>query len=443
MAQTAAVDAQAYTEELSRVRRHDLWGLRDLDAFGNEAFDLRVAHRMLHDDATIAAAWGIIRLTLGKVLGEYQHDDPTIQEFVRQALTGAEGYERALQALATAPLYGYSCVETIWRPAEAGEYGASTPRWVYRKFKPVHPLTIRDGFRTDERGDLTEIEQRVLGYSAVVLPRPKLVLWSYNDTWGDRPQGYSLLEPVYSHYHACRALQRLWHRALEQGPRPLITWPVPPGDMYCPTHGRMEPRVQVITEVLDDIDDRSGIVYVAQGEDWANLRPEVLANAHINPADFLAALRYHEGAIYKALLTPRMLLEEPEHATRAQAQVQYYGPFVQHVEGLAAELGKVLVDQLVRPLLAVNFGEVADFGSWEVTPLRPEEYDMWAGVILRLVNSGLMLTPEDWAKIRSYYGDLLLPGEEAAETALPEAAEAKRAAEGLTMLGRYEAELQS
>jgi len=113
------------------------------------------------------------------------------------------------------------------------------------------------------------------------------------------------------------------------------------------------------------------------------------------------------------------------------------------VEGLAAELGKVLVDQLVRPLLAVNFGEVADFGSWEVTPLRPEEYDMWAGVILRLVNSGLMLTPEDWAKIRSYYGDLLLPGEAAAETALPEAAEAKRAAEGLTMLGRYEAELQS
>ena len=121
MAQTAAVDAQAYTEELSRVRRHDLWGLRDLDAFGGEAFDLRVAHRMLHDDATIAAAWGIIRLTLGKVLGEYQHDDPTIQEFVRQALTSAEGYERALQALATAPLYGYSCVETIWRPAEAGE----------------------------------------------------------------------------------------------------------------------------------------------------------------------------------------------------------------------------------------------------------------------------------------------------------------------------------
>jgi len=202
----------------------------------------------------------------------------------------------------------------------------------------------------------------------------------------------------------------------------------------------MEPRVQVITEVLDDIDDRSGIVYVAQGEDWANLRPEVLANAHINPADFLAALRYHEGAIYKALLTPRMLLEEPEHATRAQAQVQYYGPFVQHVEGLATELGKVLVEQLVRPLLTVNFGEVADVGSWEVTPLRPEEYDMWAGVILRLVNSGLMLTPEDWAKIRSYYGDLLLPGEEAA---LPEAEEAKRAAEGLTMLGRYEAELQS
>lgn len=441
-----AVAAQSYTEEMSRNRRRDLWGLHDLDSFDAEAFDIKIAHEMLRKDASIAAAWGIIRLVLSKSFGEYQHDDPEIQEFVQEALKSAEGYDDAVQAILTAPAYGFSCVEAVWEAVEAREWtGQLTPQWTYRKLKPVHPLTIRNGFKLDDMGNLEAVEQRIQGLDPIELPREKLILWSFNDVWGDRPEGYSMLEPAYGHYHACKALRRLWHRALEQGPKPLITWPVPPGEMYCPIHQKQEPRVQVFTELLEDIDDRSGIAYVAQGEDWADMKPTVLANEHIKPGDFLEAIRYHEGNEFKALLTPRMLFEEPEHATRAQAQVQFYGPFVQNIEGLHSGLERVLIEQLVKPLIVVNFppGRVGDYGSWEFSRIQAEEYEMWAGVIWRLVNAGLRLTDADWAKIRSYYGDLLVTEEtEELDEEQDRTSDEGEATEQLAALGRYDAELR-
>ena len=388
-----------YTKSISQVPRKDLWGLGNLAVYDEGDFTIRKAHEMVHEDPTLATAWAILRGTLLSHMGGYHNENPKIEEFVVDTLAVTKGWGQSQRALLTAPLYGFSVVEEVWM--------ADGTQWVYDQLKPIHPTTIDKGFELDKNGDLLSVRQRIgFGEPGPPIFVNKLIVWSFGDDFGQLPQGISLLRPAYRHYHSVDALLKLWNSCMEMGPRPLIAWPVGPGELYCPIHEIMEPAGQVIEELAANITDRSLIAYTA-GDNGGTQKPEVLANEHIRPEDFLSAIRFHNGEMLKAMLVPRLLVEEAEFGTRAQAQVQYYGPFIENVRGIQAQVGPIIIDQLVRRLIEVNFGEQDDYGEWQFDVIDTRDEEMLASVLERLVRSGIELTEADHKKLRGVFDEVL------------------------------------
>lgn len=396
------VPVQEYRKEYGfSSRRSDLWGMSGLEQFKPEAFDLKIAHEMRRDP-TIATALYITKLVLAAHLGTYQHDDVKIQEFVSESLRAADGWGTAIHALLTAPRYGFALIECVW-DVQGG-------RWVIERFRPRHPLSLKKGFRWDDEGNLSHVEQKRADGKRANIPIGKCLLWSFEDEFGESPEGQSILDACFVNYHATKALWRLWHRRLEQGPRPTVMWPVEHGDVMSPVDGTVKSTAEVAIEMYEQLESAGCIAYEATGE---GMKPEVLSDEHVNPQDFLDAIRYHDSKKYARLLVPRLLVEEAEHATRAQSEVQLGGLFSLHINSLLSQLGEVLVDQGARRLIQVNFAGVKDYGTWACTKLEPEEREMWAAIIERLVRSGAPMTEDDWSKIRTKYDEIFVPAEQA------------------------------
>ena len=395
------IPAAQYTETMSTVARRDIWGVNQLAVYDEGDFSVKVAYTMVTEDPTLATGWAILRGTLLSHFGSYYNEDTKMQEFVTNTLENTKGWWQSVRALLTAPLYGFSTVEETWVPQAS--------RWVYSRLRPIHPTTIDRGFKTDDDGELLGVTQRVgTAQAGPLIPIDKLIVWSFGDDFGEQPTGQSLLKPAYRHYYSINAILKLWNSNLELGPRPLIAWPVGPGEMMCPEHGVMEPATQVVTEMGANITDRSLIAFI-QGEDGGTSMPAVLANEHIKPEDYLKAVRYHSGEELKAMLVPRLLVEEAEFGTRAQAQVQYYGPFVENVRGIQTQAGPILIEQLVRRLIEVNFGPQDNYGEWKFKEIDTDDAEMLANVLRLLFGSGIELTEEDHKRIRSRFPELLDP----------------------------------
>ena len=72
--------------------------------------------------------------------------------------------------------------------------------------------------------------------------------------------------------------------------------------------------------------------------------------------------------MFGALLTPQQLLEEPKHASRAQSSVVIELYYLM-IDGLRQQVGRVIVEQLIAPMLRYKFGELDDYGRWGFNPL--------------------------------------------------------------------------
>ena len=404
----APIPVKEYREEIGfSARRTDIWGTDSFQEYDAEKFDLKLASQMLRRDATINTCHRIIELVLRAHLGTYQHDDPKIQQFVSESLQAADGWDQALTALRTAPWYGFALVECMWDVRDG--------RWVITSLKPRHPTTLHKGFRWED-GELTYVEQKRADYKRAKIPLNECLLWSYEDEFGEEPEGRSILEGCYASYHASKAVMRLWHRELEQGPKPLILWPTEGGEMDCPFHNITESKVQVYTEVIERLESTGGFSYeTVLGPDGQPVvgKPEVMSTQHIKPGDYSEAMHYHDTKKYAVLLVPRLLLEEAEHGTRAQSEVQFGGLFSLSINSMLDQQGAILVEQGARRLIQLNFAGVTDYGRWAVEKLEPEEWEMWATILRFLLDAGFPITTPDWDKVRGKYPQIFVSAEQA------------------------------
>lgn len=396
-----AADVRGLQSEIG-ISRRGSWALLNEDsvtAYSDQGFGVSKVNEMLADPA-VSSGWSIVRLIIESHLGTYYHPDDEIQEFVRTQLQRCDNYSGGIRALITAPLYGFSVIEKIWHVFDDGSWG-------YRRFNPLHPATVeRGGFKTDKHGHVTAVRQRNSYGDQAVHQRAKVAHWAFNDVFEESPKGESLLRPAYRAYTAIRAILRLWHRALEQGPRPFVVWPVPREEVQCPIHKQQESAVQVATEILEQIEDRSGIAFEMDNTDMP--LPTVLTNEHIDPTDFLNAIKYHESTIFRALLTPKMLVEESEYSSRAQATTQYRGAFLQSVRGIQKQLNETLINELVIPLIAVNYTDVDTPGHWESDPMESIERDTVALAIQRVSQAGYPFSRADYERIAEYFPEVLV-----------------------------------
>jgi hypothetical protein len=371
-----------------------------------EKFTLKVANEM-KQDPTIRGIWRLMNLMLLAHFGRFVHDNPTIEEFVNDSLEEMPGWDYAKTTLLSGAIYGFSVLEKVWQNNDGDT-------WTYAKLAPRHPATLAGGFVVDEKGNIASVGQKPPGKrhaDRIPIPYAKVAHWAYDAEFGpgETPEGESLLVGAERSWTSVKAIIRLWNLALERGPLPLLKWPTASGEIYCPICEIEEERVLVYAHIIQNL-EASGAIIWEGGEGIGE--PDILSNDTVEPEDFENAAEYHDSKMAASMLAPKLLFEEPEHASRAQAGTNLE-ILLLNLAGMQNGYSRVLREQVCKDLIVVNFAGVTDYGQWQADELNKADMQMLAEVLERVKRSGVESTDADVKKQRGKFEPLYAqPGDE-------------------------------
>jgi len=362
----------------------------------DKSSEVALYDRMFREDPQARQALSYLSNLVISLIGEYQHEDEAIQQWVREALRGMRGdYTETLRWLLRGVLFGYAVSEKIWAQQEhAGRLG-----WGYDALIPVVPTSISYGGIVIEQalGQPSEVVQwRQYGEGAAIhIPGEKVVHWSYEDT-GDgygTPVGRNIL----ALYEGKAEALGMWRTGVRRLGQPMLYEKIP--NTSARGSGEYSSDEKTYAETVIDAwkSSAGGSVHVRPvALDWA---PLGLPSIEVIRADawdeqFINYIDYVNRAYMLAFGIPSLVLMESSSTAQAQSIV--------HTD--AARLGALplaqqfteacLMRDLVRPLVDVNFGAQDDYGSFPVAVPIDEAY--LANLLTSLASSGVlgMMVPE-------------------------------------------------
>jgi phage gp29-like protein len=121
--------------------------------------------------------------------------------------------------------------------------------------------------------------------------------------------------------------------------------------------------------------------------------------------DFEKIITYCNKMIFRALLIPS-LVADAERAGSYALGKKHFEVFLLTTNNLIKWVTEALLEQLVRPLIEVNFRNVTDFGEWPIESIDEEDMNMFATLLDKLTTNGY-LTPEeldDYNAVRTKVG---------------------------------------
>ena len=344
------------------------------------------------------------------LIGEFDHPDENIRDFVRMALRQTRGgYRALLRWLLRAPVTGYQAAEKVYGKVEFGR----RQLWGYDAFPRIPAQSLAyNGIKMDKAlGQPRELVQwEQYGAGGITIPGAKVVHWAYEDK-GDgygTPLGKGLL-PLYD---AKQQVEKMCVTGIEKIGQKLLYERVPSEKFEIG-----EPPKSYAEAVQESWKKSSGgstHVRPVKAE-WAenNLPSLEVLDAGGFQQDFLAFIDYVNRTYFLTVGIPALVMMEAEHATRAQTVVQSDAAKFTLLP-LAQEFAEVcLMRDIVHPLIEINFGEQDEYGEFPVTIPTDEAYI--AALLKTFYDAGVlaMMVPEPvYDKIQALFPDILPPREE-------------------------------
>ncbi len=322
------------------------------------------------------------------LIDEYQHPDPRITEFVRAAFARLRGsWTATLRWLLRARIYGFSVAEKIWEPARL----AGRPAWIYRGFAQLAPESLQNRglvFNRDS-GELEEVVQwRQFGSEGIRIPAAKVAYWAHEDP-GDG-YGTALGECMLPLYRAKQSSMEAWQVAAKYRGMPQIYVVVPDGRIQDAATKEEISNVEAEAKVWEATKSAGVIVRPGVPGEWGDKglpRVQQLQGESFGD-EFLAHIRWIDGAYLMALGVPALVQMEGQFGTRAQSAVHSDAAKFGALP-IAQEFAETcLIEQLVRPLLDVNFGEQEDYGTFPCSIPIDEEFV--ANILTALNTAGFL-----------------------------------------------------
>lgn len=388
--------------------------------FGPYRAHISLQDRLIHFwlmkqfDPTVRAALFIVKLMITRRMGEYRNDDnPKLQETVNELLGRmAGGPKRAMSVLLSALWAGFAVGGKVWQ-TEANEW------WVDR-LDLLHPMsffskqgTEPDGIKLDsETGTVTEVTQysAALDQEPETIPIGDVVYWPLLQEIREQVYGNSLLEAARRGWFSKVKAEQGWNTFGEKVAFPTIIIRVPQGNITDSRTGETVSWAQYIAKFYEELEP--GMLLAIPLDPDTKLEAELLSPQGDGKA-FDLLCNYWDAQLFKSILTPRLLLEEPEHASRAQASTNLE-LFLLTLEGIRDDLGYAWFEQLVKPLIDYNAGPQDNYGEWVWQDLQQADLQMLAGVFDQVqrglassaqaaMAGGRELYDADEAKIREVY----------------------------------------
>jgi len=315
----------------------------------------------LEGDWAARQAVSIANAMVLSLIGEYEHEDEGVREFVR----GAIGYMRrswraAQNALLEARWFGAAAGELVWETAPGGPWAG---RWMLKTIVPIDLEALANGGMKQADGlEQTEFVLNKGKMDALTIPGEKVVHWAY-DSAAD-PYGRGLAQGLVTLLEGRLDAMVYWIAGLERLGLPLIIEIVPPGTFQDET-GNAKSFIQEAEDAWKRTQGGSIVLRVAADEEGKLPKISGLDLGGWTD-EFKTFFGYTERSLFLGNGVPPLLVMESEHGTRAQAETQ--GDVSGLIfEPLAREFSHaVLVDQIVQPLVFYNFGEQESYGEFPV-----------------------------------------------------------------------------
>lgn len=330
--------------------------------------------------------------------GEGGGSSQEILEFVEDNLF--PHLERILRLLAGALHYGFAAIEPVFEWADAptkrsfirGLVSRGTRengRRIYLR-KVAHPRqrTIYT-FRTSELGDLEAVEQYVwtgFGFRRVSIPPEKLIIFTYNqqgdDRWGVPPTRH-----IYKAWTFKNQIERLNVLHID---RFGVGTPVAEAGP-----GWTDNDYQKMEEYLKTwrAGEENYLVHPSGG------KISIVSDAGQMTINSLEWVKYYNLAIAKVFLTQGSELGSTETGARALGEVMLEQTET-IVQADAEEIANLLNEQLVVPLVDMNFGPQDEYPRF-LPSQRVRASSAIGGVIAQLIGAGaIKWEPKDEGWLR-------------------------------------------
>lgn len=373
------IDKSKLTKEIALAGNSIDWG-RMVGSYNPDDIGIATYKEMMKD-STVKAAYSLIKYAIlsrgWKISYTNTKGDLKILENVSYILDNMDGrLEGALSGIVSALTYGFSVSEIVWKIIESGKFAGKLG---VKKIKSLDPENIE--FICDEFGNLQKVVQNFDLSRVVEIPVEKTIIYVNEKEFGNY-YGVSRLRTVYKNWFIKKAVTTYWNIALERFGCPMLIGTVPNSQ-----------DLEKMTAILDNIQMKSSIAKTAGWEITA-LETGV---GRSSGGDFKGAMEYHDEQIFKGLLVPSLLVDQPKSGSYALATTQF-GVFQLMLNNLENDLSTLLEEYLIKPIVTYNFGEQEVFPQFNFMPLTKDDLLNLSKVFALLVKNGIVGTDEGWMR---------------------------------------------
>lgn len=338
--------------------------------FNPEEFDLTVYEKMMKD-GQVKAGMDMIKLAVSARGFTVTGDTPETKQyadFINANFETIRGnMEDVLGEMLTALEYGYSCTEKVFELDEG--------KIKLRKMKVLNPHTVQA--KTDRFGDLEFVLQSI-GSKQIKIPADKILWYAYDKRFGN-PYGQSALRTVYKHWFIKDKMYRFANIAYERYGTPLLVGNVADAKDV----GKMK-------QLLSKINGLTGLA-ISGGDSVTAIQG--------SNADFVGYIEHHDRKIMESLLVPPMLMSTGRGQNGSYAlSSNQFDIFIIRLEALQRDLKALIEEQIIRPLIDLNFPNVKAYPSFNFKPFTDEDTEKMARVFQMLITAQVVDASEEWIR---------------------------------------------
>ena len=277
-----------------------------------------------------------------KIVGESAQAD-----FVRQAFSRMNGsVHSVLQNAMDAFVHGWSIQEVIYR-ADGG-------KWWIQSVRPKDPRYFSIEF--DEFETTKSLKLNLPGEPERSFAPDRFVIYRHRPRYG-KPYGQSDLEAAVPHYREKKRLMEAWRTHLEKFASPTLLARFGKG-------ATSEDQVAMLRS-LEALAKNSAIVF----PDEFDVRP--LGDRDSASQGFMDAIEFHNREITRAIVGQTLTTSEGTRVGSLAMGRVHLQVLLLQLEAIRRDLADtVMNEQIIKPLVALNFGEVEmPVFEFEPTPL--------------------------------------------------------------------------
>jgi hypothetical protein len=354
------------------IYKDDTYDRYDSEDFNPSDFDLDVYEKMLKD-GQVKAGLDIIKLSAtarGFTVTGDDRETKKYADFINENFEQIKGnVEDVLGEMLSALEYGFSATEKVF------EYDKATGKIILKKMKVLNPHTVKA--KTDRFGDIIFVKQYV-GSKQIKIPANKIIWYAHDKKFGN-VYGNSVLRTVYKHWYIKDKMYRFANIAYERYGTPLLVGTVQDAK-----------DVSKMKQLLSKINGLTGLA-ISGGDDIKAIQG--------SNADFVGYIEHHDRKIMESLLVPPMLLGLSRGQSGSYAlSGNQFDIFMIRLQALQRDLKALIEEEIIRPLIDLNFPNAKRYPSFNFKPLADEDREKLARVFQMMIQGQVIAPSEEWIR---------------------------------------------